>query len=92
MDEIKKALINAAPDIGKTKSIAISGGVAEGGNWKAKDTAHEFAVESIDTKTGTITYTNPWDTSTKRTISIDDMAKQLVADPNGSTIDIYGAK
>jgi hypothetical protein len=90
--DIKNALIAAAPDVGKTKSIGLSGGVTDSGDWKAKDTAHEFQVESIDTKTGTVTYTNPWDTSKKRTISMDDLAKQLVADPNGSTVDIFGAK
>jgi hypothetical protein len=36
-----------------------------------------------------VTYTNPWDSSKKRTISADDLAKQLAANPNGSTIDIF---
>jgi hypothetical protein len=91
VDEIKQKLTDAAPNLGKTVSIGLSGGVADGGDWKAKDTAHEFQIENIDTKSGMVTYTNPWDTSQKRTISMDDLAKQLVADPNGSTIDIFNA-
>jgi|GEM_PF-3004367 len=91
VEDIKKQLMDAAPELGKTKSIGLSGGVGDNATWKAKDTSHEFQIESIDTKTGMVTYTNPWDTSVKHTISADDLAKQLVADPNGSTIDIFNA-
>ncbi|NJM32138.1 MAG: hypothetical protein HC848_03790, partial [Limnobacter sp.] len=37
--------------------------------------AHEFVITNIDTKAGTVTFVNPWNTSKPITMDIDEFAK-----------------
>jgi hypothetical protein len=75
-DAIKAKLLQAAPLLGKSEALTLIGDPDDNANWKA-GSGHAFQVESIDVATGTITYTNPWDTSVKRTITIDDLTTQM---------------
>ena len=86
-DDIKKELLNASPEIGKSKAVTLYGGVGDNSSWKATDTSHVFQIESVDKSSGTVTYTNPWDSSVKHTISVDDLSKQI-ADNEAANVEI----
>jgi hypothetical protein len=75
-DSVKEFLLNAAPHIGKDMALTITGAVDANGNWKA-GYDHAFQISKIDTNTDMVTYTNPWDSSIQRTISIKDLANQF---------------
>lgn len=82
-NEIKKYLIDSAPHLGKDLALTLAGKIDDHKNWKAAvvpdddPTGHIFQISNIDTATEQVTYTNPLDTSVKRTISIDDLATQM---------------
>ena len=73
--EITDFLMRHANGVGSHVAMVFGGKPAHNGDWSKGD-GHAFAVIHIDAVSGTLTYTNPWNESTTRTIAIADLARQ----------------
>ncbi|MES2741590.1 MAG: hypothetical protein V4754_11640 [Pseudomonadota bacterium] len=79
-EDIEKKLAELAPNLGKDRTATLTGRVEKNGDMQfdaGSGTAHGVSISEINTKTGMVTYQNPWDTSIDRTISISDLSEQL---------------
>jgi|GEM_PF-7063165 len=94
VDDIKKFLIGAAPNLGKNQALTLTGtGDQQTQDWIPNTTGdgHAFNIKSVQydpshPDAAQVSYTNPWDTSRVHTISLNDLATKINAS-KGSTID-----
>ncbi|HMG51704.1 MAG TPA: hypothetical protein VK597_13960 [Inquilinus sp.] len=73
--EITDFLAGNADSVGKGVAMVFGGKPGRNGEWTKGD-GHAFAVIRIDPAAGMVTYTNPWNEATTRTIAIADLARQ----------------
>jgi hypothetical protein len=72
---IEEFLARNAHDVGNRTAMVFGGKPGPNGDWTRGD-GHAFAVIHIELSSGMLTYTNPWNEATARTISISDLARQ----------------
>jgi hypothetical protein len=68
-------LMRNADGVGSHVAMVFGGKPGRNGDWSKGD-GHAFAVIHIDVSSGMLTYTNPWNEATPRTIGIVDLARQ----------------
>lgn len=68
-------LMRHASGVGTRVAMVFGGKPGHDGDWSKGD-GHAFAVIRIDPASGMLTYTNPWNEATTRTIAIADLARQ----------------
>ncbi|WP_368670156.1 hypothetical protein [Pseudomonas gingeri] len=68
-------LTRHAADVGSRTAMVFGGKPSRGGDWTQGD-GHAFAVIRIDPAAGLVTYTNPWNEGTTRTLAIAELARQ----------------
>ncbi|MGO4726482.1 MULTISPECIES: hypothetical protein [unclassified Inquilinus] len=73
--EITDFLAGNADNVGRGVAMVFGGKPGRNGEWTKGD-GHAFAVIRIDPAAGMLTYTNPWNEATTRTIAIADLARQ----------------
>lgn len=73
--EITEFLARNADNVGRGVAMVFGGKPGRNGEWTKGD-GHAFAVIRIDPAAGMLTYTNPWNEATTRTIAIADLARQ----------------
>lgn len=79
-EDIEKKLREVAPDIGKDKVLTLAGKPGKDGNMGfGNGISHAVSISDINTKTGMVTYRNPWDTSVERTVKISELSEQLAS-------------
>jgi hypothetical protein len=64
-----------APLIGKNVAMVFGGAPTHRGDWSKGD-GHAFAVININSRAGTLIYTNPWDEGKQHTIALSELAGQ----------------
>ena len=74
-EQITRYLMQHADGVGSRYAMVFGGKPARNGDWSKGD-GHAFAIVRIDTANMTLTYTNPWNEATTRTIAIQDLARQ----------------
>jgi hypothetical protein len=80
-ERIQRFLIKHAEGVSKGRVAMVFGGKpGRNGEWTQGD-GHAFAVIRIDPASGMLTYTNPWNEETTRTIAIADLAQQAAGTP-----------
>jgi len=73
--QITAYLLQHADGVGSRYAMVFGGKPARNGDWSQGD-GHAFAIIRIDIANMTLTYTNPWNEATTRTIAINDLARQ----------------
>jgi hypothetical protein len=73
--EITDFLARNADAVGNGEAMVFGGKPGRKGEWTKGD-GHAFAIIHIDPTAGMVTYTNPWNEATTRTIAIADLAQQ----------------
>jgi len=97
-DTIKDYLVNQASRVGKSSVITFGATVdpatGDVASPLAQKGGHSFAVQKIDLNNdaangGTVYYVNPWDTSKVRSISVNELSKDLAdsTSTEGSTLE-----
>jgi hypothetical protein len=80
-ERITRFLIMHAEGVSSGRVAMVFGGKpGRNGEWTRGD-GHAFAMIKIDPATGMVTYTNPWNEETTRTIAIADLAQQAAGTP-----------
>jgi hypothetical protein len=84
--DVEAYLATIASGAGSTLNITVSGNPGTGGKWQAgsKGIDHMFTITGINEQTGTITYTNPWNSTKTYSMSIADFSSQAA----GTDVDI----
>jgi hypothetical protein len=77
---ITEFLMRNADGVGSRVAMVFGGKPGRNGEWSKGD-GHAFAVIRIDVSSGMLTYTNPWNETTPRTIAIADLARQAAGTP-----------
>jgi type II secretory pathway pseudopilin PulG len=73
--QITAYLLEHADGAGSRYAMVFGGKPARNGDWSKGD-GHAFAIIRIDKTNMMLTYTNPWNEATTRTIAIQDLAQQ----------------
>jgi hypothetical protein len=74
-DQITGYLLQHADGAGSRYAMVFGGKPARNGDWSKGD-GHAFAIIRIDKANMMLTYTNPWNEASTRTIAIRDLASQ----------------
>jgi hypothetical protein len=75
-ERIERFLTAQADSVSSGRVAMVFGGKpGRNGEWTKGD-GHAFAVVRIDSASGMLTYTNPWNEETTRTIAIAELARQ----------------
>lgn len=76
--QVEQMLKSLAPKLGNSTGVSFSGVAGNGGDLaSAGQASHEFALTGINLKTGTVTYTNPWDESVNHKMSLSQFSNIL---------------
>jgi type II secretory pathway pseudopilin PulG len=74
-EQITAYLLQHADGAGSRYAMVFGGKPTRNGDWSKGD-GHAFAIVRIDKASMMLTYTNPWNEATTRTIAIQDLAQQ----------------